>query len=303
MDDEKLCLGSIGVVILIFVGIAAWTWYDDYKADHKKDKTEILLIQEGDEVSVDYTGYFVGSNGQAGEVFDTTLPEVGRNDSIPKARSFPEKTAYDDLSFTVGDGSMIAGFDQAVLGKKEGQTFTVSIPPEKGYGDPKEELIYNINTTQTLPLRETIARSSFTKIYPSVDLGNQTNFIDPFWGWEIQIMDVDPEEVTILHQPVYQERYKGFPWNTTITDVSTEGNTFTVHHEVQEIESSTVVSMPNLMVLDPYWAAEAQSAASTQVLDKAFVTSKGGLISIDFNKEVVGRTLIFQITINNVVRD
>jgi peptidylprolyl isomerase len=37
------------------------------------------------------------------------------------------------LEFTIGDGSVIQGFDEAVNGMRVGESKTVTIPPEKGY--------------------------------------------------------------------------------------------------------------------------------------------------------------------------
>jgi len=45
------------------------------------------------------------------------------------------------LSFMVGAGQMIAGFDNAVVGMKVGETKTVTLPPEETYGPHLEELL------------------------------------------------------------------------------------------------------------------------------------------------------------------
>ena len=44
------------------------------------------------------------------------------------------------LEFCTGQGMVIPGFDNAVIGMKEGEAKTVSIPPEEAYGDYKENL-------------------------------------------------------------------------------------------------------------------------------------------------------------------
>ena len=81
-------------------------------------------VEVGDAVTVHYTGKL--SNGT---VFDTSY------DGEP-------------LSFVIGDGSMIAGFDAAVRGMKVGQVKTVVIPAAEGYGEYQEELVV------ILPLEE-----------------------------------------------------------------------------------------------------------------------------------------------------
>jgi peptidylprolyl isomerase len=79
-----------------------------------------MAIQSGDTVSVHYTGRI-----ENGEIFDSSQ---GRR----------------PLSFTVGAGQLIRGFDEAVVGMLAGDTKTVTIPPEMGYGPRREELVVDI---------------------------------------------------------------------------------------------------------------------------------------------------------------
>jgi peptidylprolyl isomerase len=71
----------------------------------------------GDRVTVNYTGYL-----EDGTVFDTT---EGR----------------EPLTFVIGDGTMIPGFDAAVRGMQVGETKTVIIPAASAYGEYREDLV------------------------------------------------------------------------------------------------------------------------------------------------------------------
>ena len=77
-------------------------------------------IQSGDTVSVHYTGRI-----ENGEIFDSSQ---GRR----------------PLSFTVGAGQLIRGFDEAVVGMTAGESKMVTIAPEQGYGPRREELVVDI---------------------------------------------------------------------------------------------------------------------------------------------------------------
>ncbi|MDU9376918.1 hypothetical protein McpSp1_15550 [Methanocorpusculaceae archaeon Sp1] len=46
------------------------------------------------------------------------------------------------LSFVLGTGQVVKGFDDAVLGMKPGETKTVTLPPELAYGNYDNESIY-----------------------------------------------------------------------------------------------------------------------------------------------------------------
>jgi FKBP-type peptidyl-prolyl cis-trans isomerase 2 len=69
------------------------------------------IVAAGDTVSVEYEGKL-----QDGTVFDSS------------------EKAGKPFSFTVGAQQAIQGFDAAVIGMQEGQEKTVTIPPEKAYG-------------------------------------------------------------------------------------------------------------------------------------------------------------------------
>ena len=75
------------------------------------------MAEEGDTVSVHYTGTL-----DTGDEFDSSR---GR----------------EPLTFTIGDGMMIAGFDSAVRGMKLGESKTVRLEPEDAYGERREDLI------------------------------------------------------------------------------------------------------------------------------------------------------------------
>ncbi len=78
------------------------------------------VIQNGDEISVHYTGRL-----ENGEVFDSSQ---GRS----------------PLTFTVGSGQLIRGFDHAVIGMAVGEKKTVTLSPAEAYGDRQEDLFVDL---------------------------------------------------------------------------------------------------------------------------------------------------------------
>lgn len=69
------------------------------------------VVKAGDEVEVDYHGQIWN-----GEVFDSSY-----------FRGEPSR-------FPIGVGMVIAGWDQAIVGKQVGSRVLISVPPVKGYG-------------------------------------------------------------------------------------------------------------------------------------------------------------------------
>jgi len=74
----------------------------------------------GDTVRVDYTGTL-----EDGTQFDSS---IGR----------------EPLQFTIGDGQMIPGFENAIIGMEPGETKTVFIPMDEAYGPYREDLIKEV---------------------------------------------------------------------------------------------------------------------------------------------------------------
>ena len=57
---------------------------------------------------------------------------------------FDSSHGGDPAEFTVGQGEVIEGLDEAVVGMKEGETKSVEVPPEKGFGKRVEGRIVEV---------------------------------------------------------------------------------------------------------------------------------------------------------------
>lgn len=99
-------LGGAGVVIITIIMIVAFNPF---------------VAKNGDTVSVYYTGTL-----DNGTIFDTN------ENSTP-------------LIFTLGEGRVIAGFDEGVTGMSVNESKTVRIPSEKAYGSYNSSLIHVVN--------------------------------------------------------------------------------------------------------------------------------------------------------------
>ncbi|MFP4444698.1 MAG: peptidylprolyl isomerase [Desulfosudaceae bacterium] len=80
--------------------------------------------KHGDTVKVHYTGKL-----ESGETFDSS------RDREP-------------LEFTIGNGEIIEGFEESVVGMATGDTKELTIEPDKGYGQYQEELAVEVERSQ-----------------------------------------------------------------------------------------------------------------------------------------------------------
>ena len=76
-------------------------------------------------------------------VFDTTDREVAKEQDI-----YDENTRYDSFVIIVGKGHVVEGLDEDIVEKEAGYRGTVEIPPEKGYGEHKTELVKTYPTSK-----------------------------------------------------------------------------------------------------------------------------------------------------------
>ncbi|HAC16148.1 MAG TPA: peptidylprolyl isomerase [Bacteroidetes bacterium] len=64
---------------------------------------------------------------------------------------FDSSRDREPLEFTMGQGQLIPGFENAVEGMKVGDSTKVRIPSEEAYGEVREDMVVDINRSQIPP--------------------------------------------------------------------------------------------------------------------------------------------------------
>jgi peptidylprolyl isomerase len=80
--------------------------------------------KSGDKVKVHYTGKL-----KDGTVFDSSADR-------------------EPLEFTIGEGQIIPGFEQAVVGMNPGDSKVATIPVDEAYGPRRDEMMINVDKGQ-----------------------------------------------------------------------------------------------------------------------------------------------------------
>ena len=119
-----------------------------------------MAVKDGNTVRVHYTGTF-----SDGEVFDSSRER-------------------EPLEFTIGDGSLIPGFEDALLGHNAGDRFTVTIPADEAYGEHLEELLMEVPVSEVPE-----------DIKPEVGMMHQIATDDG--DMEVQIVEVNDKVVVL----------------------------------------------------------------------------------------------------------
>lgn len=149
MQDQKTNKGLMIslIIVVIFIGAVVYTLTSSRtKVENESQLTKLnqnimeqntntdqnRVAQKGDVLLVKYTGKL-----ENGTVFDSNVdPKFGH---------------VELFQFVVGGGNVIEGWDTGFIGMKEGETKTIVVPPEKGYGaqavgiiPPNSTLIFDV---------------------------------------------------------------------------------------------------------------------------------------------------------------
>ncbi len=269
-------------------------------------------VKKGDMISVNYTGSI-----QNGKVFDTNIESVAKQHDIKK----PE---YVPLNFTVGGSEMIKGFDEGVLGMKVGETRTLTILPENGYGPINPELIKrydlieNISAKEnTLPRVFNISLEQFESTY-GPDHNKSDSVIPPGTNINLTIQNINSSVSLSYDLPVgFQIFTQNSPWNMTVVKINETNITIkpnikindTIRFPIDQFQktpwTSTVIGLTddNITIKhNPIPETIVQTMFGTMT-----VRFNDTSLIIDQNQELAGKTLIFNVTLlsigNNNISD
>ncbi len=284
----------VAIIIASVVGVTlAWNYMP-------RDEEEVKVVEMGDTVTVHYTGWLrderIYDNRR---VFDTSLERIHEETTV----TFQERQRGDPFAFTVGSG-VIDGWSENVIGLREGQTILVDIPPEKAYDTRTEELIYQVDRVERIPMHETIRLEKFVEdhgIFPKINMVVQ----DAFWTWNKVVIGVEHEHVDLRHEPDVGSYYNayaqgGLGWSSKVISLDSSANSgvgeIVVEHHA---ELRTVVRSNHLQKHDARFGQvlTVKRNAGQSSTPEGVVIETGDKIIIDFNEEVAGRTLTFRISV------
>ena len=95
------------------------------------------MIKEHDFVEIEYTGKIKEEN----IIFDTTNAEQAKSAGI-----YNKEAAYKSRVICIGEGHVLKGIDNALLGKEVGKEYTFDISAQEGFGKKRADLLQLIAT-------------------------------------------------------------------------------------------------------------------------------------------------------------
>ncbi|MBI4416827.1 MAG: FKBP-type peptidyl-prolyl cis-trans isomerase [Euryarchaeota archaeon] len=290
MVRNRQGLGWLGRIIAIALVAAVYFGaYAAFFAPRLPSPFTPPVAEDGDFVELDYVGRFPDTD----RVFDTSKESVAKdNATYAKAASFAYRIGgrYEPLQFTMGctPGPVcpLRSFQQSVLGMQVDETRRFTLTPEQAYGlkDPKlievRPLLEQVRVTETITTGEFQSRFVFFPVDGMI-------IQDRVWGWDVTVR-VSGEAVTIRNSPAPGEIVTvAGKWSArivSIDDAANEGaGEITVHHLLAARDVGGFV------------AEDLKGNFIVVALDPV-----AGTYTVDYNREVVGRTLAFEVTLRDL---
>lgn len=317
--ETIIALTLIVVVVIVFAGYQAMV----STSSETKEKT----VRAGSKVQVDYIGMLEPKYNNL--VFDTSMYSVAvDNITYPKVATFKmrAKNLYVPLKVHVeGDSEsgytkVVDGFSEGLIGMKVGETRTIVVPPDKGYGYGDKTLIKTLPLVETIRMRETWSNAQF-KLYfdTSPEVGMLVK--NPIYQWPMQVEVVLNNSVVVANEPVPGEEYTVVPggWNVKVISVDSSadhGNgTIIVRHMLSSDDvfriKGTLKDNPTAEIfLKRQYLSDYEQALSIGLphgkdsVAKTFLLSDvnetAGTFTIDYNDVTKGRTLVFWVKLVSI---
>ncbi|MBW6462135.1 MAG: FKBP-type peptidyl-prolyl cis-trans isomerase [DPANN group archaeon] len=288
------------VIVVLLVLTATGSNFGDYNLNSMSNSEPSIMVETGDTVSVNYIGSFTD-----GEVFDTSYEQVAKDNEL-----YQEGRPYTPLVFWVGAGQMIKGFDAAVLNMTIGETKTVTLAPEDAYGaaDPARivEMPTSIDRIITLERAFEISRDDFNQVFTEDPIVDNVVGSDSF-PWNFSIKDVSDDNITIEYMLDVGDTVV-LPqtiWNSTVT--SKNDTTITLIQNPKNGESIQTIFGTGIITLTDDkinigFAVTAGQKVSTPYGEGTIVDVTDKSVTLDLNSGMVGKTLVFEITVVNITK-
>lgn len=260
-----------------------------------------VTVEEGDQVTIDYLGRL-----EDGTVFDTS-----NEDYAKKYGLYSENKQYGALTVTVGKGQFIKGFEHGLLGMKLNQQKRITVAPEDGYGlsDPSKlqeiSRVKEIPRVQELNLRFNVTFGEFTAVFHKEPVKNDlvTGERSP---WPYRVVDMRGNTI-FLRAVINQGKQYVIPktaWNSTaivVTETAARLRQDPTQTSVQtELGMATITLTENKIIF--FLTPNVGDAVITKEGRGIVKSVDDDTITIDLNHPLAGKTLIFDVVVQHLVK-
>jgi len=224
------------------------------------------LVEAGDLVAVNYIGMFPN-----GTVFDTSNESAAREAGV-----YSDLRSYVPIEFVVGSGDVIAGFEDNVVGMKVGDRRVFTVPPTQAYGIKEAERIVTLNRTQLIPRAFNFTLQDFQLVFGSeIEVGKE--YVSATIPWPFTVEEVVGNVGYAKFTPQVGSTFTGLTEDAVVLNVTEDSILVAENPEVGET------------VYTPMGTGKVLSVT-------------GGEMRVDFNHPMAGETLIFDVTVTDLMK-
>jgi FKBP-type peptidyl-prolyl cis-trans isomerase 2 len=206
------------------------------------------------------------------------------------------QTSYSEFSFTVGRGQTITGFDLGVRGMKEGDSKTIVVTPDQGYGEQDETKIFSFDLDQTVSIFMTTTITIFNSTFDTVPSAGLT-VTHPTYGWPVTVLSVNDEtnEVVYRNAPEQGEQYEVYASSNAKT---VSGWNITVNSVDSTVSEAGEITFTHMIDVDDSWNIRGYVGTTMFIL--VDVDTEAGTAKMNYNSALAGLTLTFHVTVESI---
>jgi len=210
--------------------------------------------------------------------------QIGDNIRVTYTGTFENGTKFDEgtIEFRIGENQMIQGFEYGAIGMREGEQKKITVKPRYAYGDWSTENLEVINATyKTNRWFDLSLDEAKTLTKDEIKAGNLVNLKNNLWPSKVTDVDEEYGEVRFEHIPVensiyYNPLLSGWPLRVI---------------EIQETE----------IILRHEPRIGTDVVKNTGKTGKV-ITADEEQIVIDYNHPMAGKTLIFDVKLDKIIK-
>ncbi len=284
------------LIVLGLFSVAYWGVYSVVSPDLPSPFTP-GIAETGDFIEVDYVGWFPGSPGRPARVFDTSIEAVAQDNAThPKAASFVYRAGpggrYEPLQFTMGCTSSggepcpLPAFQAAILGMRIGDSKSMTLTPVQAYGNPTPTLVETRLLREEVVVTEEMNATEFRDRFAGQP-EDGTIVKDLRWGWNVTVR-VAGDIVTTRNSPHLGEVVQvAGRWQAQIVSIDDGANA-----------GKGAVTVQHLLTAADVRAFVAEDDRGNFIV--VALDESAGTYTVDYNAEVVGKTLLFEVTLKGL---
>ncbi len=264
---------------------------------------EPKIVANDTVVSVNYIGKL-----ENGTLFDTSDVDAAKAAGI-----YNPQRDYEPLTFTIGQGQMIKGFEQGVLGMRKGEKKTLTIKPEDAYGSYDNKnlevvpRVDTINKSQQIDRNLNVTITDFKQVFnQDPNVSGEYSAPQSLWNYTVVNIIEDRVFLRIAAKAGQIIQNPQLPWKSTIIGLDND-KIYIMHLATigqvipTSLGNATIDTFGDkiLIVLQPVKGSTIVTQFGQEVRVKDFNQTD---VIIDMNHPLAGKTLKFDIEVVNITR-